>query len=412
MKKELILGTTLLLLIIASLNIGCGDGTSNSNDSTSEQGIWQKPPGTTVVAPAAFGNPSATGCNGRGVCSGGPGSGATLAVSFNANATKDTITVWFLLADDTANGSSQKKYFSTNADTTYAFEMPCDVSNQSPLFANTPEWTLGSGYIIPPGVTFNTQYNAPSGDEIFTIPIVNVTPQVLHVVFGGTTANGQYNPTARGIYKVSKDPIQAGGGAPPSIPVTFALAPVLPGSQQLLSPNLIMYFESAKLGAIQPQQQANFNCGTASIMFSKSYPLSNSMFSFLYLPHNAQIMAGPNKNTLACGNGWDTVRCTYGFACTPDTLVTEGTNGCLVTSTTSEINVDLTHAHRCLYYVAEYRVSGTTTWLSSNDPRHWPANSIVIKACAAATNYDIRLKEFQADNSTSCESNLVQIATK
>jgi hypothetical protein len=428
MKKKIIAMMVPLAVIGLLLLTGCGGDDGKHKKDDHEPTIWAKPPGTVVITKGSFGNPNAN-CSGRGVCSGGPTSNATLADTFSINPTNDTLTVWFNLYADTVNtqgagySNMQKPNFWPNADTTYAFDVPCDISKLSPLFAGcNPAWPLTAGYIIPSGVPFKAVYDAPTGDEIITIPIVKVQPIILNVIFGGTDGRGNYSATAAGIYKVSRTPIKAAGSVPASIPVTFSVAPSYILGMYIFTPNVVMCFDTAILGSTEPAQRANFNLGLGSVPFATNYPLSDPMFAKLYLPINAQINAVLNTggtstsyNALTCGGGWDTVRCAYGFACVPDTLSLTASGGnCMVNYTATSITVDLTKSNRPLFYnlqaVGNFPYNNQMPAQFSNTV-YYPATSITLTGLQPAQTYTVSITETQRDYSTTCYTNAIVINT-
>ncbi|MCD6013368.1 MAG: hypothetical protein K0Q79_3230 [Flavipsychrobacter sp.] len=403
MKNKLLLTVLLPALIATCLNIGCG-GIHKDGDTRTG--------GTSVSTTAMFGALSSGGCIGRGICSAG---GSAMPDTFWVNTLKDSFQMFFSLAKCIEMNPNQAKFFGEGK-TSFTFDIPYDISSSNAALG--PDWPLAKGTVIPSGIEF--PMSLEHGIVTVTVPIGANTlsqPEPLNIIFGGIAASGKFEGSINGIYYCGKQPRgkqvrSPGDTVPASFPIYFALQPG--DATQLLA-----YFRIVSLNA-QPLQQIYFppkntippnnNTNYSFNMFA----LNGPDFAGLKLPYNASpAMAGnPQNNWFTSGGGWDTIHIRYGFACTPDTLVTEGANGCMVTSTTSSISVNLANARQCLFYVLQGRLGPSPSQdITFSDTVYWPAQSITTDGLQPATNYVVYLKEFQADNTTFCETS-VQISTK
>jgi hypothetical protein len=309
-KQNALFPVALLLAIVVCISYGC----NNKNDKkgggrTTADSIHLV--GTdftgTVTTSVKFG--SGTQCTGGGICQ--AGSGLLGGITANFIQTNGNIQMWYA----TNQGGPKPP--------TYTFTYPYDISADNQIF-NVKLWpyAIGTGAVIPPNVPFTVTQDAANASDTITFPdsmIVFIKPQTIHMIFGGTTASGAYNPGALGIYSVSPSPICGGNPPTPGTQTVGVTVGLVPGnaSKMYFSFNICDLTNSG-----QTAQVINFVTGScaspgnaqANYNFAANFPMFlYSAFSFLPLPSYAYILAGTGSTSVLNLNGLsvtDTV--TYG----------------------------------------------------------------------------------------------------
>ncbi len=358
---------------------------------------WGGTGGTTTTTTVMAGCPTSTGCMGRGICSGLATGG--ISDTFEVNASKDTVILSFNLNQDTTVAPFQGQFFRTSP-TTYTFDVPFDCSSFNPIFHNGQDfWPLIGRYIIPCGVPFEAVYNPETGTETITIPIKQSAPTNMNIVFGGG-AGGTYNPASQGVFSCTHNPTLQQGNVPRSIPITFAL-------QQGCADTLLMYFRLSDFNGAypNPNPQRPFwlspvpgNYGITGL------PLLGPDFAFLFLPENAMING---MGRISRSTTHDTLHIPYTYSCFPAVLTLDpgAPNACVVRFTDNSVSVDLTNAGKCLFYQLTATMANGTRFQAIS---YSASTAIAINGLEPGA-YTIELKKVQANNTTSCQSNAINV---